>query len=74
MRVCTDCLVFHSRSGCVKNCEEWRRAKEVYPVTLKEASLQHHPMTTNEKQRLNVINAVARKCEEFKQDPRMEES
>lgn len=74
MRVCTDCLTFHSRNGCEKNCREWRKAKEQYPVTRKEVDLRHHPMTTNEKQRLYYINAVARKCEEFQQDPQMEES
>ena len=69
MRVCTDCLVF--RSDCVKNCKEWRWAKAAYPVTRKEADLNHHPITTNEKQRLHYINAVARNCEDFKQDPQM---
>lgn len=74
MRVCTDCLVFLSQAGCVKNCREWRQIKETYPVTRKEANLNHHPMTTNEKQRLRSINAVARACEEFRQDPSMEVS
>ena len=69
MRVCTDCMVFHSRQGCEKNCREWQRAKENYPVSAKEARIEHHPMTTNERQRLNVINAVARNCDEFKEMP-----
>jgi len=72
MRVCTDCLTFHSRMGCEKNCKEWQKAKEAYPVTGKEASLHHHPMTTNEKQRLKVINAVARNCDEFREMPQTE--
>jgi hypothetical protein len=70
MKICTDCLNF--RIGCEKNTLEWIRAKECYPVTKKEADLNRRPMTTNEKQRLRLINAVARNCDEFKQDPAME--
>lgn len=69
MRVCTDCQTF--RFGCEKNCKEWERIKELYPVTMTEADLNHHPMTTNEKKRLYSINEFCSKCEEFRQDPQM---
>ena len=69
MKICTDCLTF--RNGCEKNCKEWPKAKEKYPVTPEEADLNRHPMTINEKRRLYHINEVCSKCEEFKQDPLM---
>jgi hypothetical protein len=61
---CTDCKKFWPQSGCDKNTEEWAKAKELYPVTPKEADLNRHPMTRNEKLRLAYINNVAGKCQE----------
>ena len=68
MKACTDCRSF---IGCKKNCEEWEKVKEKYPVTSEEADLNHHPMIMREKLRLYHINDIAAKCEEFRQNPIM---
>jgi murein endopeptidase len=62
--ICTDCKVFQSRDGCEKNLTAWNKAKELYPVSKKEAVITHYPRTENEKARLKYINTVAARCQE----------
>ena len=58
---CTDCKKFWN---CEKNDEEWAKVSKLYPITEKEANINHLPRTLNEKRRLVYINMVAERCGE----------
>lgn len=60
-KICTNCRKFF---GCQKNAEAWDEAKELYPVSKEDAAIDHHPMTVNERLRLDHINRCAQNCKE----------
>jgi hypothetical protein len=61
---CTDCRIFLSAAGCVKNCKAFLKCKELYPVTVEERRLRHLPRTENEKRQVAYMANVAGRCQE----------